>query len=529
GYASHKSLFASCASLAGVSFQAHYMQLSATQIEFRIQYDTIKGPCMKAPQATIKFRWGPEDENATVRRPCNEDPDPIVGFRRQCVNGPEHAIVESARLRMEHGYMLESANVSRAFRCPNPNACFGGEVTPDSFSMCSPGYEGRGCAQCSSSHGPADDSAHLCMKCATQRRDQLFQMAQFILQDVLVFLVSASGVTKATGNTKESSVFTNQFMSFVAVASPVLHTVRQSRTFLHTTAELSAWLLEGASVLDLGNADSTDGGICTSCLLGYMGLPVTSITRISLLLLTPVCSVVALALIQNIRLAMVVGVNCFLPKICMCFGRYLVCYRMEPADSGGELFCEHAKAGLSPTALWAIVAALAFAGPALWMRLINDKSNIDTGYYLYLTSAYKDEFKWWEVTRLVRKTLLAIVCAVFPLTLHPVTEIFCISLILIVATVLEMQAKPYKKANWNRSEKCLLITSMFTVNFAIYQLALDFKGGEFLDRCLMLAIISLALVPAYIQLSLILRELVRERFGREDRLRSRPDASDTDE
>ena len=36
----------------------------------------------------------------------------------------------------------------------------------------------------------------------------------------------------------------------------------------------------------------------------------------------------------------------------------------------------------------------------------------------------------------------------------------------------------------------------FTVNFAIYQLALDFKGGEFLDRCLMLAIISLALVPA---------------------------------
>ncbi|CAJ1420795.1 unnamed protein product [Effrenium voratum] len=158
-----------------------------------------------------------------------------------------------------------------------------------------------------------------------------------------------------------------------------------------------------------------------------MGLPVTSITRISLLLLTPVCSVVALALIQNIRLAMVVGVNCFLPKICMCFGRYLVCYRMEPADSGGELFCEHAKAGLSPTALWAIVAALAFAGPALWMRLINDKSNIDTGYYLYLTSAYKDEFKWWEVTRLVRKTLLAIVCAVFPLTLHPVTEIFCIS------------------------------------------------------------------------------------------------------
>ena len=34
----------------------------------------------------------------------------------------------SALLRMEHGYMLESANVSRAFRCPNPNACFGGEA-----------------------------------------------------------------------------------------------------------------------------------------------------------------------------------------------------------------------------------------------------------------------------------------------------------------------------------------------------------------------------------------------------------------
>ena len=36
-----------------------------------------------------RFRWVPEDENAT--------------FRRQCVNGPEHAIVEHPGRKVEGG------------------------------------------------------------------------------------------------------------------------------------------------------------------------------------------------------------------------------------------------------------------------------------------------------------------------------------------------------------------------------------------------------------------------------------------
>ena len=55
-----------------------------------------------------------------------------------------------------------------------------------------------------------------------------------------------------------------------------------------------------------------------------------------------------------------------------------------------EKAVRHILAAMDTRSVSIEVAALAFAGPALWMRLINDKSNIDTGYYLYLTSAYKE-------------------------------------------------------------------------------------------------------------------------------------------
>ncbi|CAJ1408521.1 unnamed protein product [Effrenium voratum] len=409
---------------------------------------------------------------------------------RRCLLGPDGAIVGSAEIQMHPGYMVELSNLSRSFLCPNRNACYGGEVRNGSFHMCAIGYEGRGCATCSSSHGPSDGNFNHCLRCAANPTQQYTQIAQFVLEDLLIFGMSAAGVTHATGKTKESSIFTNQFMSFVAVASPVLLAVRESESFHETLEDLDVYLGHMSSVLDIGEPSAS--GICTACLLGYLGLPVTSTSRLFLLLLIPVCLVLALAVVKDPRSALVVGVNCFLPKLCMCFGQYLVCYRMEPEHLGGELVCEYAKAHLSPWILLGIVAAMSFAGPALWAMLIRDKANSDSHFFLYLTAPYKDEFKWWEVTRLVRKTLLAILCAVFPITLHPLTQITGISLVMLVTLVLEIEVQPYKHEMWNRSERFLSMTSMFMVIIALYHRAAE---NVSLGKGLMLVVASWPNLP----------------------------------
>lgn len=91
-----------------------------------------------------------------------------------------------------------------------------------------------------------------------------------------------------------------------------------------------------------------------------------------------------------------------------------------------------------------MVASIALAGPALWWMLLGDEEHKDEPFYLYLTASYKEEWKSWEATRLIRKVFLAIICAALPISLHPAMQIMCISLVLLTALVLEMQFHPYK-------------------------------------------------------------------------------------
>ena len=153
-------------------------------------------------------------------------------------------------------------------------------------------------------------------------------------------------------------------------------------------------------------------------------------------------------------MAAVVGVNCFLPKACLCFARYLACFRMEPEDEGGQLFClSDIYTNFSYLTLIAVISSIAFAGPAIWSVLLRDDENKNAAFFLHLTGPYKEQLRSWEVTRLVRKAALAIISAALPISLHPATQIMCISFILLGALVLETQMQPYKDQHWNMEEK----------------------------------------------------------------------------
>jgi len=485
-----------------VVFLAPQIQVKNVSCENGLQSfkDVHKMGCKACDENRVQFSGGPIlDENVSIKG---------------CVHTPRGTAKVGPRfLKLKMGYMTEKENITKSFRCPNHMACIGGTVTTDGWGeMCAAGYQGRGCFDCANSYAVSDLNSFVCLKCSSSQWQQVFQMARFVLQDLLLFGLSTMGVS--SGTSKDSKILTNHFMSFVAAAAPVLEVVRETPTFKRLVAgnTVDEYIEGFSSTMEVG--ESSSPGISAMCILSYLNLPQEFWSRILLILFTPFCSIAILALARGWRLAAVVGVNCFLPKVCICFARYLACFRMEPESEGGEPFCLfNMYASFSFIPLVAVVSSIALAGPGIWWWLLKDEANKDTAFYLYLTGSYKDGLKSWEVTRLVRKVALAIVSAALPISLHPATQIFCISFILLAALALETQMHPYKDHHWNLEEKTLLNLSLALAIFtSCYMAHENHWSSSYNTQCFLLFVIfMLCIVPSNILIYLILRQVLRER------------------
>ncbi|CAJ1368178.1 unnamed protein product [Effrenium voratum] len=129
-------------------------------------------------------------------------------------------------------------------------------------------------------------------------------------------------------------------------------------------------------------------------------------------------------------------------------------------------------------------------------------------------NGHEEELRWWEVTRLVRKIALALLCSAYPVTLHPFTLMTGMGLVLVIALVLELKYEPYKAEAWNRSEHWLLMTSMILVLITIYQHSIELTWSHSVQETsqVLCVILSLVFVPAYAQLYLVTKHLLQERF-----------------
>ena len=485
-----------------VVFDAPQIQVKNVSCENGLQSfkDARKIGCKACDENRVQFSGGPIlDENVSAKG---------------CVLTPRGTAKVGPRfLKLKMGYMTEKENITKSFRCPNHMACIGGTVSTDGWGeMCAAGYQGRGCLDCANSYAVSDLNSFVCLQCSSSQWKQVFQMARFVLQDLLLFGLSTMGVS--SGTSKDSKILTNHFMSFVAAAAPVLEVVRETPTFKRLVAgnTVDEYIEGFSSTMEVG--ESSSPGISAMCILSYLNLPQRFWSRILLILFTPFCSIATLALARGWRLAAVVGVNCFLPKVCICFARYLACFRMEPENEGGEQFClSDMYASFSFVPLMAVISSIAVAGPAIWWWLLKDEANKDTAFYLYLTGSYKEELKSWEVTRLVRKVALAIVSAALPISLHPATQVLCISFILLTALALETQMHPYKDHHWNLEEKILLNLSLALAIFTSSYMANERHwSSTYQTQCFLLFVIfMLCIVPSNILIYLILRQLLRER------------------
>ena len=485
-----------------VVFDAPQIQVKNVSCENGLQSfkDARRVGCKACDENRVQFSGGPIlDENVSAKG---------------CVLTPRGTAKVGPRfLKLKMGYMTEKENITKSFRCPNHMACIGGTVSTDGWGeMCAAGYQGRGCLDCANSYAVSDLNSFVCLKCSSSQWQQVFQMARFVLQDLLLFGLSTMGVS--SGTSKDSTILTNHFMSFVAAAAPVLEVVRETPTFKRLVAgnTVDEYIEGFSSTMEVG--ESSSPGISAMCILSYLNLPQEFWSRILLILFTPFCSIATLALARGWRLAAVVGVNCFLPKVCICFARYLACFRMEPENEGGEQFClSNMYASFSFVPLVAVVSSIALGGPGIWWWLLKDEANKDTTFYVYLTGSYKEGLKSWEVTRLVRKVALAIVSAALPISLHPATQIFCISFILLIALALETQMHPYKDHHWNLEEKILLNLSLALAIFTMGYVARErhWSSDSGTQFFLLFVIFMLCIVPSNILIYLILRQVLRER------------------
>ncbi|CAE7230101.1 GIP [Symbiodinium sp. KB8] len=453
--------------------------------------DRMETGCHRCRPGFFQLQGGPEIRNDNQ----------VTGHN--CIQAPMGSEQIDQILQIRPGFMVARSNLSTSLRCPNVMACPGGQLMADQGvrDMCEHGYEGRGCVNCQkSSHGRVTNNPFACAACAQRPFRKVFQWTWFILQNSGIFAISASGVLMVEQESYKSTILTNQLMSYVTVSLPVLTAVMYSQTF-RNTAEIVQDVLRTLQI-PVEIADSGGGeGLSVQCLLGYIGLKKTLYGTDVVFAATALCLMAILGWLVDFWSAVVVGFNCFLPRICFCLGRHLVCYRMLPQAQGGEMVCGFEEDAHIPKPMACVMMVVCFlVGAGMWAVLLRYRGDSSSPGVMYLTNAYTTECRMWEITVLLRKMALMAVNAILPVTLHASMQMECISVILLISLVMNHRCAPYVSKAWNNGESVLLVLALATVSLTSCYKAneLDWSRSATNQQVMMIIIILMATGPAVI-------------------------------
>jgi len=446
---------------------------------------------------------------------------------QHCVPCPDGArICNATDIEMQLGMMIEQKNISRAWRCPNSLACKGGNVSSNASSkMCAEGYGGVGCAECTNNHARSNSNVFICLKCADDIWGRVKDYVLFLASDAVIFIISAAGVVTAGRQNKNSKVYLNQLMSFAAVTAPALLALKSTINFVsdvsfeHQFKSLVTTLVQlipfVSAPVQVGDAGASANNGSTACILRYLGMEPYLASSHFLSSVLYIVLTLSLAAKSGMSVAVVVGINCFLPKFVAAFGSYLICFTMEPAPFG-KMHCLMGEDRLGATiraiAVLSIMSCF-IAGPELWITMTRDKNLSDKPEVLFLTRSYRKGFESWEVERLVRRMVLKIIGSTIPISVNPLAQMACVSLVLVASLFLHAKQAPYAKDEWNEIEHGLLVTALSTVILT----TLHFANARHWARddgahvLLTLAIIGTVGVAGFFQSFLLIRELIRER------------------
>jgi len=309
-------------------------------------------------------------------------------------------------------------------------------------------------------------------------------------------------------------------MAFAAVTAPALLALSQTKLFQQKDQEVQLkdqiqQVIFAASIpIQVGDSGASTTAVSTECVLRYLGLPPSLVLAHVLSSAVYLMLALVLTIKSGWRVAVVVTINCFMPKFCAAFGRYLTCYRMEPASENDHMQCILGDHVLPGTAISIAAIALCFlAGPGSWVRMIRDKDLTEEPQVLYLTRSYQSGYETWEVEKLIRKMLLKLTSTMLPITLNPVSQMIWFTLVLVASTVLHSSYRPYAKGDWNQTELRLLVTALVVVVFTSFCLANDnhWARSDAFQICITALVTGLVTVAGGLQSVFLVQELIQER------------------
>ncbi|CAE7818958.1 pmpB, partial [Symbiodinium sp. CCMP2456] len=379
-----------------------------------------------------------------------------------------------------------------------------------------PGYQGRGCTDCSLGYAMADSSVLSCTPCNDQPRVQAAQWMAFVIQRVILFAIAAVSINGArtAGELKQSSIYLNQLMAFSTVATTVITAVMQTNTAKDMKSAAVNYFFQ--ATLQVAETSSGQGSLgSTRCLLSYVNRE--SLWNAHLL---DLAVAVALMLALHSRAAVVAGLNCFVPAIAAGFGKYLVCYRLEPDNQGGlsGLQCPYLPGGPGPNLMGAakvLGGLVVFLTAVLWtwLQLSRSTEEKPPAHVVFLTSKYRERFSLFETERLVRKTLITVIGAVLPVAASPALQMGSLGVVVATSLILYVICRPYHNQSWNWSEISLLFVANYMILIVSALLANEFHWAHS-QRTQETIVITAALCAAVTSATMsyfVVAELLKER------------------
>ena len=325
--------------------------------------------------------------------------------------------------------------------------------------MCAVGYVGRACIWPAAGYASSDAAPLRFVQCPTSRLGLLLLSAFLIVKDVLLFAISSFSVLGAKAESKESGVLLNQLMSFATVNSICFMVIAQRDVYQQLNGFAEHFLFSCGLAMDLARGQG-GGGTSIACVIhAILGTDyVTLWMRFFAASLTPVMLIIILSCLQDPWLAFIVGTNCFLPSLCGRAAWHFVAYK--PSEEEATFIGDLAPGESMVSYFIPVIATLmCFFAVTIWswMRAVSVAKAPLPPHVLYISRAYKSEHAGWELERLLRKMLLALIQGAFPITIHPVSLLALTSIVLMFSLVAYLKLKPYKKDAFNQLETLLLM------------------------------------------------------------------------
>jgi len=331
----------------------------------------------------------------------------------------------------------------------------------------------------------------------------------------VIFIISAAGVVSAGRQNKNSTVYLNQLMSFAAVTAPALLALKNTETFVDQLERLQDIITFISFPVQAGDAGESATTVSTGCILRYIGLEPTLVLSQVLSSSVYMVLMLCLAVKSGMSVAVVVGINCFLPKFSAAFGAYLICFKMEPTTFGERQCLVGANPLVSMTMACSAIMVCFGVGPGSWIKMTRDKSLSDKPQVLFLTRSYRKGFETWEVERLLRRMLLKIVGTALPITLNPSAQMAFVTFVLVASLFLHATQAPYAKDTWNHIEQGLLVTALLIVTMTTLCLANEAHWARSEAQIMLILVItSIIAITGGLLSFLLIRELILERLPR---------------